>query len=184
MWQERPLPVGSPLSDDAFAVFDHDGTRVATIDRLVAPGAGTATFGVTLADGQGDTIWTHRYDYTPIPIENSVIDSIVTQRATTLEAAFDDAREAATFARGAMFLPAYYPPVNTAVFSDDGMLWLQREAVPGRDEEWMIIDEEGTAVARASLPVGFQVMAIHDGALWGVTYGGVVPFVVRYRVEQ
>jgi hypothetical protein len=183
-WQERPLPVGSPLSDDAFAVFDLDGTRIATIDRPVAPGAGPATFGVTLADGRGDTIWTRRYDYTPIPIENSVVDSIVAQRAETLESAFDDPREATTFARGAMFLPAYYPPVSTAVFGDDGMLWVQRETVPGRQEQWLVIDEEGTPVARAELPVGFQVMAIHDGALWGVTYGGVVPFVVRYRVER
>jgi len=183
-WEERPLPVGSPLSDDPFAVFDVEGTRLATVDRSVAPGAGTATFGVTLSDGWGDTIWTRRYDYTPIPIENAVVDSIVTERATTLESAFEDPREAATFARGAMFLPAYYPPVSTAVFSDDGALWLQRETVRGQDEEWLVLDEQGTPVARALLPAGFQVMVIRGGSLWGVTYGGVVPFVVRYRIER
>jgi len=183
-WQERPLPVGSPLSDDPFAVFDTEGTRVATVDRLVAPGAGAATFGVTVADGWGDTIWTRRYDYTPVPVENAVVDSIVAERAETLESAFDDPREATTFTRGAMFLPAYYPPVSTAAFADDGTLWLQRETVAGQQQEWLVLDEQGTPVAQAALPAGFQVMAIRDGAVWGVTYGGVVPFLVRYRVER
>jgi hypothetical protein len=183
-WEERQLPVGSPLSDDAFAVFHAQGTRIATVDRSVAPGAGAATFGVTVTDGWGDTIWTRRYDYTPIAIETAVVDSVVAVRAEVLSSAFDDPREATTFARGAMFLPAYYPPVSTAAFSDDGTLWLQRETVPGQDEEWQVLGEDGARIARATLPAGFEVMAIRDDAVWGVTYGGEVPFLVRYRVER
>lgn len=183
--EERQLPVGSPLSDDAFAVFDTDGSRVATIDRAVAPGAAEATFGVTLADGWGDTIWTRRYDYMPVPIETAVIDSVVAQRAELLDEAFEDPREARTFARAAMYLPAYYPPVTTAVFGDDGSLWLQRENMPGEDERWLVLAESGEPIAETTLPIGFVLMAVRDGAIWGVEQGGSgVPHLIRYRVER
>lgn len=182
---QQQLPVGSPLSDDAFAVFDTEGTKIVTVDRAAAPGAGEATFGVTVADGWGDTIWSRRYDYTPVPIESAVIDSVVAERAEAISSAFDDPREATTFARGAMFLPAYYPPVSTAVFSDDGSLWLQREKVPGQDERWLVLSESGEPLAETTLPAGLEVLAIRDGAVWGVEQGGPgVPHLLRYRVTR
>ncbi|MDH3205718.1 MAG: hypothetical protein OEO79_03860 [Gemmatimonadota bacterium] len=181
----RPLSVGSPLSDDAFAMFSDDGTRVATLDRTVAPGAGTASFGVTMSDGSGDTIYSRRYEYVPVPVDASVIDSIVEERANALSGAFEDPREAPGFVRSAMFLPVYYPPVSAAQFSDSGEFWVRREALAGQDQTWMVLDEGGEPIAHAALPEGLQVMVIGRDALWGVVFDEFeVPYVVRYRVVR
>ena len=184
-YQERPLTVGSPLSDDAFAMFSSDGSRVATFDRTVAPGAGTASFGVVVADEAGATIYSRRYEYTPVQIANAVIDSTVASRANQLSGAFEEPSEARAFVRGTMFLPVYYTPVSTAAFSADGTLWVRREELPGRDQTWMILDETGEPVATATLPDGLEVMVISSDTVWGVEldqYG--VPYVVRYRIDR
>jgi hypothetical protein len=182
---ERPLTVGSPLSDDAFAMFSGDGSRLATFDRTVAAGAGTASFGVIVADETGDTIYSRRYEYTPVQVANAVIDSTVSERANQLSGAFEDPSEAPAFVRAAMFLPVYHPPVGTAVFSADETLWVRREEVPGQNQSWMILDETGEPVATATLPEGLQVMVIHSDALWGVEPDqNGVPYVVRYRIDR
>lgn len=184
-YEGRPLAVGSVLSDDAFAVFSEDGTRLVTVDRSVAQSPGSATFGVTLADGWGDTIYTRRYEYEPITIESQVIDSLVVARAGTLSSVIQDQDAAVAFVRNAMFLPVYYPPVNAAMFSESGALWLQREGVPGQRQRWMILNESGDPVAEALLPAGLQVLRVRDDAIWGVEYdAGGVPFVVRYGVVR
>ena len=181
----RPLGVGSPLSDDAFAVFSGDGTRLATLDRAIAAGPGTASFGVTMSDGNGDTIYSRRYEYVPVPVDAALIDSIVGERANILAGAFEDPREAPGFVRSAMFLPVYHPPVSAAQFSDLGEFWVQREAIAGQDQRWMVLDEGGEPVAQATLPEGLQVMVIRRDALWGVVLDEFqVPYVVRYRVVR
>lgn len=181
----RPIGVGSPLSDDAFAMFLEDGTRVATIDRTIAPGSGTASFGVTTTDGEGDTIYSRRYEYEPVPIDEAVIDSVVAERAEILSAAFADPREAQTFVRSTMFLPVYFPPVSTARFSDAGDLWVGREDISGRDQTWMVLDERGEPVATTTLSNRLEVMAIRGDAIWGVETDALgVPFVVRYRIVR
>jgi len=184
-YEGRPLGVGSPLSDDAFAMFSGDGARIATIDRTVAPGSGAASFGITTTDGAGDTIYSRRYEYVPTSIEAAVIDSIVVERAGIVSGAFADSGEAQTFVRSTMFLPAYFPPVSSAHFSTDGELWVRREEISGRDQTWMVLDEGGEPVASATLPESLQVMVIRGEAMWGVEIDSLgVPYVVRYRIVR
>jgi hypothetical protein len=184
-YQERPLSVGSPLSDDAFAMFSEDGALVATIDRTVAAGAGPASFGITLTGAGGDTLYSRRYDYVPVPVATTVIDSIVAERANVVAGAFEDPREAAPFVRSAMFLPAYFPPVSTVRFGDGGELWVRREDLSGRDQTWMVLDASGELIADATLPAGLEVMVIRGDRLWGVVTGEFgEPYVVRYRIVR
>lgn len=181
----RPLTVGSPLSDDAFATFSADGERLAIVDREVASGSGQATFGVTVADGWGDTIYSRRYEYEPTEIADAVVDSVVALGAQRISGAVQDPTEAGTFVRSAMFLPLHYPPVSVAVFSESGELWLGAHPVPRRPQRWTIIDAAGEHVAEATLPERLRVMVIRGDSLWGVERDEAgVPYVVRYRVER
>jgi len=185
MYEGRPLGVGSPLSDDAFALFSPDGSQIATVDRTVAAGSGTASFGITMANGSGDTIYARRYEYTPIPIDGAVIDSTVAERARILVGAFDEPRAAAGFVRGTMFLPVYYPPVSTISFSASGNLWVRREGIPGRSQSWTVLDQTGEPIAEARLPENLDAPVIRGDAIWGVQpdeFG--VPYVVRYRIDR
>jgi hypothetical protein len=182
-YEDRPMAVGSPLSDDAFAIFAPDGSRIVTVDRTVAAGATGATFGVTVSDGWGDTIYSRRYDYEPLTINAAVIDTTVVERANVIEGAFENPSAARGFGRGTMFLPVYYPPVSTAAFSPSGTLWLKREDIRGQRQTWWILDDTGEPVAPASLPAGFQILVVGDDALWGLEYGDA-PNVVRYRIVR
>jgi hypothetical protein len=184
-YEGRPLGVGSPLSDDAFAIFADDGSRVATMDRTVAPGPGPASFGVTMSGSDGDTIYSRRYEYTPRPIDANVIDSIVVERAILLSGAFPEPGEAQTFVRSTMFLPVYFPPVSTARFSASGDLWVRREEISGQDQIWMVLDRDGEPIASAMLPEILQVMVIRDDTIWGLEVDALgVSYVVRYRVMR
>jgi hypothetical protein len=181
----RPLPVGSPLSDDAFAIFSADGSRLVSIDRTLPTGSGPASFGIAVSDGWGDTIYARRYEYEPIEIDQAVIDRTVAAGAARLEGAFSSPADAQEFVRSAMFLPTDYPPVNNAVFSDDGMLWLQREAIPGRPQRWMVLNEAGDPVAEATLPDHLRVVVIRDSSLWGVLSDpSGATYVVRYAIDR
>ncbi|MGD8287652.1 MAG: hypothetical protein PVI31_03380 [Gemmatimonadota bacterium] len=181
----RPLPVGSPLSDDAFAIFAMDGSRLVSIDRTLPNGSGPATYGVAVSDGWGDTIYSRRYEYEPIEIDESVIDQTVAAGAARIEGAFGSPAEAEDFVRGAMFLPTHYPPVNNAVFTDEGMLWLQREPIPGQPQRWMVLDEAGEPVAEAALPANFRVVVIRNDSIWGIAHDAAgATHVVRYGIER
>jgi hypothetical protein len=183
--QQRPLMVGSPLTDDAFVIFAADGSRLVEVDRRLPTGSGPATFGVTVSDGWGDTIWTRRYDYEPIEIDDDVIEAAVTLGVQRLNGAFPDEADAYTFVRSSMFLPVSYPPVATALFSHDGTLWLQREAIRDQPQRWLVLDESGETTAETTLPEDLRVMAIDADAVWGVDFANPnAPSVVRYRVER
>lgn len=181
----RPLPAGSPLSDDAFAIFAMDGSRLVSIDRTLPASGDTATFGVAVSDGWGDTIYARRYEYQPLEVDPEVIDQVVRQGAARIQGAFESQAEAEEFARGAMFLPPYYPPVTNAVFSGEGMLWLQREDIPERPERWLVLDEAGDRVAQASLPEGLRVVVVRGDSLWGIGHNeNGATFVARYAIER
>jgi hypothetical protein len=183
--QQRPLMVGSPLTDDAFVIFAADGSRLVEVDRRLSSGSGPATFGVTVSDGWGDTIWSRRYEYDPIEIDDDVIERTVELGVQRLQGAFESEQEAYAFVRRSMYLPTAYPPVATALFAEDGTLWLQREAVGGQPQRWLILDENGETVAETTLPEPTRVMAIRDRTLWGADFTNPeMPAVVRYRVEE
>lgn len=181
----RPLPVGSPFADDAFAIFATDGTRLVSVDRTLPSGSGPATFGVAVSDGWGDTIYSRAFDYEPVEIPQAAIDRAVAAGAQRIQGAFESPADAEAFVRSAMFLPTHYPPVNAAVFSEDGALWLQREAISERPQRWMVLDDTGEHVADAELPSGLRVVVIRGDSLWGIVHdAGGVPFVVRYGIVR
>lgn len=181
----RPLPVGSPLSDDAFAIFSADGSRLVSIDRTLPEDGGTSTFGVAVSDGWGDTIYSRRYEYEPREVDDEAIDQIVEQGAARIQGAFQSPEDAETFVRSAMFLPSYYPPVTNAVFTDEGRLWIQRENVPDEPERWLVLNESGDRVARVTLPERLRVVVIRDDKLWGIGHDeNGSTYVARYAIER
>ena len=185
IYEGRPLAVGSPFSDDAFVLFSDDGAKVAAVDRTVAAGPDEASFGITLTDRAGDTVFSRRYDYVPTTIPTAVVDTTVADRAEIFAAAFPDPREAHNFVRNTMFLPVYYPPVTTVSFSDTGELWVGREEIRGEQQRWLILDEAGEPVAETRTPEGVRVMHIGTDRVWGVELDErAVPYLVRYRIDR
>lgn len=182
---QQSIVVGSPFSDDAFVIFSADGSRLVTVDRRLPDGSGPATFGLTVSDGYGDTIYSRRYEYEPIEVDQGLVDRAVTLAAERVTGAFPSAVEAESFVRSAMFLPVHYPPATDARFADDGNLWLQREAIAGEPQRWVVLDERGEAVAEAELPESLQIHLIRAEALWGVEPDERgAPTIVRYGIER
>lgn len=181
----RAISVGSPLSDDAFAIFSQDGSRIATVNRPAAARADGATFSLTLSDGSGDTVYSREYPYEAVPVAQQVVDDIVDAHAARIEGAFPDLPTARAFVRDNMFLPPHYPPVTSATFAGEEGLWIRREAIPGGRQRWMVLDERGEPVAETTLAEGVQVHLIRGDALWGsFTDDDGVSYVVRYAIER
>jgi hypothetical protein len=183
---QQSIVVGSPLSDDSFVIFSPDGARLVSVDRRLPSGSGPSTFGLTVSDGWGDTIYSRRYEYEPVEIEQDVIDQMVAGGAQRVSGAFQSADEAQDFVRGAMFLPEHYPPATTALFAErGGALWLQREAIVGQPQRWMVLDQEGEPIAETAVPESVRVLTIRDDTFWALEFDeSGVPSVVRYRIER
>jgi hypothetical protein len=184
-YEGRPLGVGSPLSDDRFAMFSPDGSRVVTIDRDVAESPGTSTFGVTVTDRSGDTVYAREYEYDPVPMRDAVIDNAVLPMLERVEQLFPSRADADRFLRESMFLPDFFTPVTTALFSTNATLWLKREDLPREEQRWLVVDQAGEPVAEVRVPEDVRVVAVRGDNVWGVAtdeYG--TPYVVRSRVVR
>ena len=182
---QQSIVVGSPLSDDAFVIFAPDGSRLVTVDRRLPSDSGTSTFGLTVSDGWGDTIYSRRYEYEPVEVDQAVIDRTVELGAQRVSGAFASAADAVSFVRSTMFLPTHHPPVTTALFAQDGTLWIQRESIAGEPQRWMVLDQDGEPIAETTLPEAVRVMTIGDGGVWGLeTQEQGSASLVRYRIER
>lgn len=169
-----------------------DGLLV--IERRAWTGEGEAVFTLTRIGLAGDTVFTVRVPYTPVPLATERIDSAV---VAVTQGMFDFmSRNQPGLARGALeesirdatYKPAYVPPVGETMLDGDGNIWIRRfdpveldtgEAV----NEWWILDQGGAPLARALTPVGLRVRHIGPDFVWGTEQDEFeVDYIVRYRL--
>lgn len=165
-----------PFSDISIWDLAPSGDAVVLIDRNAAEIPGDHAYGLTRVRLSGDTAFSVRRPYTPIPIPAVVTDSIVARYTRSFGEAV---------VRDVIFLPPFYPPVDAVVVARDGTTWLGREAVVGDStQRWEVFDTAGRPVAALDLPAGLTVYDAADDAVWGVVTDELdVPYVVRVPVR-
>ena len=176
----------------AYTVAD-DGLVVVT--RRAWPGDGEAFFTLTRIGLAGDTVFSVRVPYTPVPLAAERIDSAV---AATTDGLYEfmSSRQPglarATLAeriRDATYKPDYVPPVGAVRTGADGNIWVRRfdpiEIDAGAFGEWWVFDAEGTGLARVLTPMGLRIMHIADDVVWGTEQDELdVDYIVRYRIAR
>jgi hypothetical protein len=170
-----------PMPQFPLTAFSQDGSRMAIVDRKVN-GAEGAGFGITEMTLDGDTLHFTRIGYRPLPISAQVADSIHARVAAVATSVLGGERERTV--REILQLPEHYPPVTEVLYADDLSLWVRREGLPGASDRWEVY-RDGGRIARAEVPRGLAIHAIHRNALWGVVVDQFdVPYVVRFRINK
>ncbi len=172
----RPFP--QPFSKADYWAVSPDGARVLLVrGGPVGPDSESSHYSATVFRPTGDTVFSVRVPYQPIPMPDHVQDVILGDLAGE-RFTVDEMREAA-------YLPSEYPPVSTALIGQNGRIWIGREAIPDAPLSWDVLSPEGERLARVATPVGFDLKAVAEDHFWGLVHDGFdVPYVVRRPVHQ
>ena len=177
----------------SYAVAD-DGLVV--VERRAWTGDGEAFFTLTRIGLAGDTVFTVRVPYTPVPLATERIDSAVTAQTESLYDFMTRRQPGLARAaleeriRDATYKPDYVPPVGAVMTDADGNIWVRRfdpVELEGGEAfgEWWIFDEAGTPLARALTPMGLRIMHVAGGVVWGTEQDELdVDYIVRYRIVK
>lgn len=179
-----------PFADDVLLDVDPVRERLLVVERRAWSGSGPAEFTVTAIAMTGDTLWRRGLPYDPHPLDGSVIDSIVTERATNLHRFMSRFQEGLTVAaleedlHQAVYRPAYLPPVTGMLMAGDGAVWLALADVPGATTRtWLVLDEAGEPLARLEAPSDLRIMSADGTHVWGVVRDELdVDYLVRRPV--
>lgn len=139
------------------------------VERFIARSAEPAAITVTRLTEAGDTVFTRRFMYTPLPYPEAVLDTIA-WRSARIPGGFYrpdtgpsrtpegvDINAVYSTIRSSMSFPDYQVPVSFGIAGDDGSLWLRREDDGGPTTKWMVLDPDGAIrgiveLSRSSLP--------------------------------
>ena len=182
-----------PFGDGVSYTVVDDGLVV--VERRAWTGDGEAFFTLTRIGLAGDTVFTVRVPYTPVPLATERIDSAV---AAETESLYDFmTRSQPGLARAALeerirdatYKPDYVPPVGAVRTDADGNIWVRRfdpvELDAGAFGEWWVFDARGTPLARALTPTGLRIMHVAGGVVWGTEQDELdVDYIVRYRIVK
>ncbi|MGE0158401.1 MAG: hypothetical protein AB7T31_03260 [Gemmatimonadales bacterium] len=182
----NPLTVTQTFDDEPIVAISRDGRRVATVERPTPTSGETTTFRVTVTDpAANEIVFTRAYEYLPVTIDPTVVDSAVAQSVRARLRFFTSQARAEAAVRAALRIPGHFLPVARAEYSEGGDLWLAREDLPDADQAWWVVGEMGDVVARVTLPMGFDPQLIRTDELWGVQPDELdVPYVVKYRIVR
>ncbi len=181
----RSATMQRPLSDYPFTAAMTDGSRMVVVDRSAASGAGDAEFRLTEVTLGGDTMRISAHPYRPIRVPVAVGDSIMADLVRRMAPRLGGQGAVERAVHAAFRLPEFYPPVASAIYSDDSHLWIAREDRPEHTTRRWEVYSEGQRIAELTLPRKLQVHLVRGERLWSVEQDEYdIPYIVRYRIDR
>ncbi|HEU4628259.1 MAG TPA: hypothetical protein VFS08_00885 [Gemmatimonadaceae bacterium] len=176
-WPNGPMPTAAaryPFAPRTLAVAS--GDRLWLID--------TDSGRLRAFDGTGRQVVDARLTLEPAPLDAAALDRRRARELAAARRALDSSRVRAQY--DPELLPARAPLVAEARAGADGELWLRLfdvdDAVAPR---YVIVDREGRAIARATLPAGLDVQQIGRDFVLGVRRDSLdVERVVEYGLRR
>jgi hypothetical protein len=170
-----------PFSDTELVRVSDHAPLVVRVEREVPADPGSATYRVTARTFEGDTVFSRAIGYTPIPLSDALVDSLVTTRSAGFPGV--TASRAALLARQSLYIPEFHPPVSDVVVGRDGSVWLRGEDLGASTVEWRVLSPDGEPLGVVGLPVDLRIMLADQSRAWGTEYDELdVPYIVRYRI--
>ncbi len=166
----------APLS--VYPIFDlaGDGDGVVMIERSVIGNPDPATFRVARVSLAGDTLFDRLYPYEPKPSPPGLADRHLAELREEIQQMFRDR----------VWVPENLPPISDLVVTQDGTIWLAREAEAQDSVAWWALDpDSGDHLGTIHLPAGHEIVAGQGDVLVAKrTDEFDVPYLVRYRVAR
>ena len=138
----------------------------------------------------GDTIWSRRLRFAPIPLLPSEVDEEVEAQALDLSGAMGSVSltEARAMVIDALYVPDYKPAVMTAEAMSTNELWLKTFEQAGADtlDVWYAVrvGDDDARPRRIQLPKAFYPLDATDAHVWGVRYDSSGHYVEGRRLVR
>lgn len=173
-----------PFSDDPLVEVAHDGSSVVLVERRAESRWMSEALVVTKLTGRGDTIFTRRYRYSPLPLDNAVFEQEVAKILQRFRQGKYDLRE--DDIRERMYRPDFRPVVEEARIASDGLLWLRRETSYGeKTVHYVVLGVKGEPVGEVVLPREERVLDATASMLWvSSASDDGTPILVSYRIHR
>ena len=178
-----------PFTDTELVQVSDYQPLVVRVDRTGATTSEHHFFRVTAIRFDGDTVFTMEYPYAPLPVQTSLVDSLVAEYAerisrSSLRSAPPQER-AEVWARETLYVPEFHPPVSDLRLGRDGSIWLRGEMTGDPNVRWRILDQSGRLLGTMRLPAALRVYHAVVDQVWGMQTDELdVPYIVSYRVAS
>ena len=170
-----------PINSAPYLVVAADGSQFLTIFRAPPVNPDSAAFKLVRVGSDGKVISSVDYGYTPRPVTEALIDSLLPIPPDSAPARV---KERSKFVRDSADIPKFLPPVNRMIIGRDKTIWVASDWAEKR-ERWTIIGEDNKIVGNVDMPKGFRVMQVDRTRVWGVETDSTtdIPYVVRYKLQ-
>jgi hypothetical protein len=154
-----------------------DGARIVVVATSLS-GTDSSTYRVTALGAQGDTVFSRKFPFTPVPLSKQSVDSVRTRFNRSL-----GVRSAPDLGESMVKqLPWAYPPIEQVIIGRDQTTWLGLRAT-GTDRTWIALDATGAPIGSLALSTDFLLRAADREHVWGFERDGDrVAALVRYKV--
>jgi hypothetical protein len=181
-----------PFQDRPFIGVTADGREVVFVERYAATRSGPARYSIARFDVETRKRSAHFHEYTPAPVTERTIDSLLTRLLDSAGSAeprrfaqvLPSAEEAKASLRAALDLPAFHAPVTGMVVGADRTVWLKDRAT-GR---WVAHTPDGRTPGRVALPADTGLVHADRDVIWAVRNipgpGPGAQVLVRYRIVR
>ena len=154
----------------------HFNTRANTVVVTRESHVDAGAVDVNEISASGDTVWSRRLRFAPIPLLPSDVEEAVESQALALSGAMEavSPAEARAMVRDALYAPDHHPAVVTAEAMSTNELWLKtyEEADADTLDVWYAvrIGDDDAHLRRILLPKNFYPLDATDSHVWGVRY--------------
>jgi hypothetical protein len=176
-----------PIPYHELVAYAPDGTWIAVVDRAAPGMPEVGELPVHAISVEGDTLWSRTFNYQPIPIPQTLIDSILDERTEnrrqTMIRTGGNLADVREWVESRYTFPGHRPPIQTALIGQDGRLWLEWTDPADGPGEWWALSSEGVPAGRIRPTQRIRPLAAGDEVVWALEMNELdVPFVVRYRI--
>jgi hypothetical protein len=160
------------------------GQGKAVVSWSVPEGGGQGELEAVRLGAVGDTIYRSVLLYDPVPVPESVRDSLLEGPRRLAGYRGVSEEDMVDAMNSGMDLPDYRPPIRSARHGRDGSLWVSLNGASADSTEWVILEPDGTPRGRITLPARLTPRTIAGDTIWAVELDEFdVPWLVRLRVE-
>jgi hypothetical protein len=155
-----------------------DGRPLAFVSTN-SPGAGSATYRVTVVRMDGDTICSRKYPYSPIPLSARDSTSDINGPIRYLTGRYPD-QPPEVIRKAILDLPPYttYPPLDRVLVGRDGTIWLEsssRRATPLVERTWTVLAPNGDPLGVVTVPSNVVIQDADRFNFWAVEASASAP---------
>jgi hypothetical protein len=173
-----------PFPDYPLLALTSDGMQAAVVRRDASTEGTAAMYQVTwltVSPSAAESRLQRRYEVAPIRMDPSRLRTVLEAfgQLSSDPRAFEDVMDQLLQRR------EYLPPVGTAVYGSDGILWIARENGGSDSQLWELLDFQGELVGQVQLPARFSARVAGRSSIYGVEHDQLdVPYIVRYDIVE